>query len=454
MEEEKEDRNPRRLWLWIPLGVLGALLLLSVLFVAFLPMILPLLSFDARTFDLGPLLTPEQRALVKRTTATVDYGFQRSRNCDLTLRAYGRMLDWPYTLRADVDYSLWHRSAGGTFSLGLDGTSWRIVGRFAGSASEGWSVDAAMAPVSFSEQDPLLGAILRRATAPAVTNLTFSGKVGFEAHAATTNGLALPSWTAQLTLSDISAALTAAEKDITLDNLRLRAGVQGLGPHADIQPMFPRADRLELGNVTMTNVFASIRATEKSYLVTEAGADLCGGQARLYALFLNPERLNAGFTLFLDDIDAGQALNRLAGFRGTATGRLHGKLPLRIRNGERIALGDSYLYSVPGETGSICLEDPTPILDNLAMGGVSSEARDNLGKALRNLSYTALNIQLRRDEGDAHALSFKLQGSATSGKTTVPVSFAVTFRGDLEQLINTGLALPASSHKSSGGNTP
>ncbi|MBQ1345072.1 MAG: hypothetical protein IIY62_01795, partial [Kiritimatiellae bacterium] len=85
----------------------------------------------------------------------------------------------------------------------------------------------------------------------------------------------------------------------------------------------------------------------------------------------------------------------------------------------------------------------TPILDNLAMGGVGQEARDNLAKALKDLTYTALNIQLRREEtGTTHALSFKLQGSATSGRTTVPVSFAVTLRGDLEQLINTGIILP------------
>lgn len=448
MEEEIQDvPKRRRWWLRIPLWLLGGLLALFVALVAFLPALLPLVPFGELSFDLAPMLTPEQRALVTHTAVTADYGFSRSSVRDLTFRARGRVLDWPYTLRADADYSLVHRTVRGTFALGIDGTAWRIDGRFAGSTAEGWSADASMDTVTFDERDPVLGALLLRATAAAVTNLTFAGKVGFEAHAATTNGLALPTWSAQVALSDVTASATAAEKEVSLARLRLRAGMRGLGPHADIDPLFPRLDRLEVGGVTLTNVFASIRATEKAYLVTEAGADVCGGQARLYALFLNPERLDAGFTLFLDDIDAGEVLNRIAGFRGSATGRLHGKLPLRLRNGNRLAFGDAYLYSVPGESGTIRLEDPTAIVDNLAMGGVSVEARDNLGKALKDLTYSALNIQLRRDEDNTHALGFKLQGSATSGKTTVPVSFAVTFRGDFEQLINLGMNMPSERKK-------
>ena len=47
---------------------------------------------------------------------------------------------------------------------------------------------------------------------------------------------------------------------------------------------------------------------------------------------------------------------------------------------------------------------------------------------------------LRRDEdGIGSSLSLMLKGSATSGKTTVPVNLDVTFRGDLDQLIDTGM---------------
>ena len=440
-EDEGEKRRGRRIWrvLW---GVLVTLLLLAAAALALLPAVLPHLEFEERTFDLSGCLSEDQLKLARHRTATVHWRFLRSETRDLALRAKGRLLDWPYSLRADFNYGLFGPRADGVVSLYFDGTPWRIDGRFDATRA-GWTFDAAMDPTAFDEKDPLLGALLPMLAAPAVTNLAFAGRLALEVHAADTNGTGLATWSVQTRLEGLDADMVAAEKPLSIAGLRLRAGVKGLGAHAEVQPMFPRADALDFAGLAMTNVFASIRATEKSFLVTEAGAGLCGGEARLYALFLDPERLSAGFTLFLDDIDAGLVLNRLAGFRGAATGRLHGKLPLRIRDGERISVGDAYLYSVPGEEGTVRLEDPTPILDHLALGGVSQEARANLAKALRDLTYTALNIQLRREEtGTTHALSFKLQGSATSGRTTVPVSFAVTLRGDLEQLINTGIILP------------
>ena len=442
LNEESEPR--RRGWRKVLWGTLAALVLVVAAGIALLPVILPNLTFDERTFDLSAYLPEDRPDLVTNRTASIRFWFLRSETRDLPLRARGHLLDWPYSLRVDFRYGLFAPRTDGVVSLRFDDTPWRIDGRFDASLRGGWTFDAAMDPTAFDANDPLLGALAARCLQPAATNLTCTGRLALEVHAAETNGTGLAEWSAQARLEDFDAAMTAAERPVALNGLRLRAGATGLGPRVEIQPMFPRARSLAFAGLEMTNVFASVRATENAFLVTEAGADLCGGQARLYALFLDPARLSAGFTLFLDDIDAGLALNRIAGFRGTATGRLHGKLPLRLRDGRRLAFGDAYLYSVPGETGTLRLEDPGPVLENLAMGGVSAADRANLGKALQDLAYTALNIQLRRDadETDVHALTLKLQGSATSGKTTVPVSFAVTLRGDLEELVNTGILLP------------
>ena len=66
----------------------------------------------------------------------------------------------------------------------------------------------------------------------------------------------------------------------------------------------------------------------------------------------------------------------------------------------------------------------------------------NLAKALANLSYKSLKFDLKREEsGEGLALAMDIDGTATHGATTVPVSFAVTLHGDLEQLVNTGLRM-------------
>lgn len=426
----------------IALCVLAGVVLLSAAVVALLPFLLPRLSFSTHTFDLSEQLSSELRPLFRHHDLTVRPGFVRSPTNDVSLRCRGRFLDWHYAFDADLDYSLWNRSTEGSFTLSLASTQWKINGRFAGSTTGGWTVDAALPATSFDAEDPFFSDLLHKAMGSAMTNLenfACSGKFGLTAHAATTNGLALPTWTVRTSLTDLQAAVRTGEQDFALKGLRLHAGVTGLGPHFDIAPMFPRADAIEIGAVALTNAFASVRATERSYLVTEAGADLCGGQVRLYALFLDPSRLNAGVTLFLDNIDTGMVLNRLSGFHGSATGKLHGKLPLRLSKGERIALGDSYLYSIPGETGTLAIDDATAVLDDLAASGVSATDCQNLSRALRCLTYSALKLDLRKEEDGSHALNFKLEGTATEGKVTVPVSFDVTLHGAIEELINTGL---------------
>ena len=440
MSEERKSRP------WFRLGCLTFLVLLLLCggAIAFLPEILSFIDFPVLSFDLSKNLSDSQKALFTNHTAVVRLDVTRPLRGDLCLTGRGQLLDWPFSLKVRANYSLLRREADATLDFGFDlkDSPWHVHGRFAGSMRDGWAAEVNLPETPFDEHDPVLGPLVRRLAGSGVSDLAFDGRLALEARAFTTNALPLPTWKAAVRLSDFNAKLKAGETEFALANLRIRPSVGGLGPASEIGPLFVRADSLSAGGVVLSNAFASIRATETAFLVTEAGSDVFGGQVRLYALFLDPVRLNTGFTLFMDDIDTGRVLNHLYGIRGRATGRLHGKLPLRVRNGSEVAFGDSYLYSIPGETGTIQLDEAAPILDNLALGGVSKDARDNLEKALRNLTYTALKFNLNRDgDDDQHALSFKLEGSATSGKTTVPVNFNITLRGPLNRLVNTGLQI-------------
>ena len=86
------------------------------------------------------------------------------------------------------------------------------------------------------------------------------------------------------------------------------------------------------------------------------------------------------------------------------------------------------------------IDDPTPLLDNLAIGGLPEEMRDNLAKALSDLDYKVLKFELSRGDGrETSTLAVKLEGSATCGKTTVPVNLDLAFHGDFDELLNLGL---------------
>ena len=94
---------------------------------------------------------------------------------------------------------------------------------------------------------------------------------------------------------------------------------------------------------------------------------------------------------------------------------------------------------MPGEVGNLRLYDATPITNNLALVGVDDKSLDNLSRALADLDYSVLKFALVPEADGQLALEVKIEGTATHGNTTVPVSLDVTFHGDIEQLVNTGL---------------
>lgn len=458
MKEEKQTARRRR-WPWIVAGLAAGL----VAFVLLLPTILVSLRYPALSLDLSPWLPPSLGRLVDDKTLEVRYGLARGAEGNYVLHAHGKLLDWPFTARVNVtpQFRFLGVDAQGDASFRLDDTPWLLTADFTASSSGEWRANVNMDETAFDEKDPLLAPLLARLSLAAVSNLTFRGAVRLAATAERTAAVPVPKWTANARLADVAAACDANGVPVAIDGLRLGVAASGLANHVDIAPLHPRAARVAAAGFTLTNVYAHLYATETTmiatnrtaspataagttnvtrttFLVSEAGARCCGGDVRIYSLFLDPSRLNAGVTLLLDGIDAGEALKHLGGFRGEASGRLYGKLPLHLKGGRELRLRATYLYSVPGEVGRLRVYDPKPIVDNLAMGGVPPETCGNLSKALADLAYDVLKISLLPDKDGGLALTFKIAGSSTHGNVTVPVSLEVTFHGDLEQLVNTG----------------
>ena len=410
---------------------LAALVLAVPLALLYAP--LPKIDFDA-----SPYLKGAASKLVDNKKVTAKLNVRHGDGAGLRIEATGRLLDWPFSAMARVKFGFIR--ADGDFKLALDKTEWKLDGRFAVRSATHWRFSVVVPEAKFSSDDDVVGHILSNLRLSSVSNIACSGAFSLSAHGECTPRRPVASWSARAELKGVDASLTAGESLFAADNLRVRFGATGLAGKTDIMPMFPRADTISAAGVVLSNVFASVRATERSYLVTEAGADSAGGELRLYSLFLDPNSLSAGATIYVDGVDAGAVLSHISGFRGEATGRLHGKLPFFLKDGRELRFRDAYLFSTPGETGNVRIADASPMLDNLALGGVPEDTRANLAKALRNLDYTVLRVVLRRDEdGGDSSLSLMLRGSATSGATTVPVNLDVTFRGDLDQLLDTGM---------------
>lgn len=420
--------------------MLGVVVGVPIVALAILPYLAPYLPIPELTFDLKEKLPRDAAALLSNTTITARLKLETSPRGGILVYSRGRLLDWPYELKAELDYSIFTLSGDVGVDFALEGSALRVSASAAATPWT-WTASATIPEATLTEADALLSGVLAKLDLGDLCELKFGATLSARAQAEKTRAIPVPVWAAKVRVARGSASCLKGEKTFAVEGLSVTASAEGIADRVMIGPLAPRLKEANLAGILISNVSASIRATERGLYVNEASAEFCGGEVKLYSLFLNPASLTAGFTLFLDDLDAELLMRQIKGFHGEASGRLHGKLPLFLKNGSELRLKNAYLYSTPGETGSIRVADPSPILDNLAMSGVDQATCDNLGKALADLLYTVLKIDLKRDADGSLALGLKIEGSATHGRTTVPVSFSVTFHGDLEQLINTSLRL-------------
>ena len=254
----------------------------------------------------------------------------------------------------------------------------------------------------------------------------------------------MPAWDAAVRFSDLSAALPLGAGEGTKEaSLAGGAGLlrlRGFGPHFDIPPFFLRFDEAGFDRYRLERGVLSFRADDPTrLLLTEGSAGFCGGRVRVYALHLDLASLDAGFTLLLDNLDAGRVLALFPQVRGTATGTLHGKLPLAVRGGKQVRLRDAFLYSPPGQVGRLELEEAHVLVDKLRETGLPDETCASLEKALGNLDYEVLRLDLTQNRDGQGLLAVRLDGSASEGKKKTPVNLRLNFNGQLEEMINVGL---------------
>ena len=405
-----------------------------------LPFIVTHIPIPEISYDLTPHLGEKARTLVDGTNVTAYVEVMRGRPDGFRITASGRLLDWSYRAAANVRFSF--IGAKGDASFSIVGTDWKANAEFDVKSKKEWSFRASLPEMRLSQNDAILSQIIERACPKSISNLVFSANLSLDAEGESTPERPFPKWSAKCTLKDADASMDIKGRMLGISNFRVRAGARGFSDIVQVDPLFPRVDSLECAGFVLTNAFASIRATERSYLVTEAGAGCCGGELRLYSLFLDPERLTAGATIFADGVDAGEVLKHISAFKGEASGRMHGKLPFFLKDGKTLTLQNAYLFSTPGETGKMRISDARPVMDNLERAGVDAATRNNLATALGNLDYKVMKIELKRgEEKEDSTLSLKIEGTSTKGKTTVPVNLNLNFNGDLDTIVNTGIKI-------------
>ena len=190
-----EDRRKNgRLGRWLltaaaVLAVAAAAILVAV------PLALLYAPLPAIDFDASPYISGTASELVSSKRITAKLNVRRGDGAGLRIGAAGRLLDWPFTAKADVKFGFVRADV--DFSLSLDETEWRLSGAFAVRSARRWRFSVNVPEAKFSSEDDVVGHVLSNLRHSSVSNLTCSGAFSLSAHGERTPKLPVASWSAR-----------------------------------------------------------------------------------------------------------------------------------------------------------------------------------------------------------------------------------------------------------------
>jgi len=163
---------------------------------------------------------------------------------------------------------------------------------------------------------------------------------------------------------------------------------------------------------------------------------LLGGRASFDPFTAGPDARNADLVLNLTAIDLEEASQTAAIEGVNGEGRLSGRLPVQIRNGEQIAVTGGELTS----DGPGVLKLPTPLVRDLLGGQAGAELERVLG-ALANFHYSSLSLKIDKAlDGEARVIG-RIEGQNPDHDDGQPYVLNVNVQGNADRLLATILSV-------------
>lgn len=212
----------------------------------------------------------------------------------------------------------------------------------------------------------------------------------------------------------------AGQADLEIENGRLNRpgrtplGVEGLGltlafPDLPRLRSAPRQrlawDRAYAGDLHTTGGQAFFQVEPgPAFFLEDARFQWCEGTVQVAATRIDPAAPSQDITLFGDRLKLVPLLAQFGVARAEGQGSVSGRVPLQISDGQ-VTFGDGFLYSAPGEGGTIRLE----AADFLSAGGLPGHQVDLARHALQDYDYQWAKLNLA-SEGENLLLKLQLDG--------------------------------------------
>jgi hypothetical protein len=196
--------------------------------------------------------------------------------------------------------------------------------------------------------------------------------------------------------------------------------------------------RAKAGNVRTDQGRLAFQLTEQELFVDRMEVGWCKGSLDAYSVHLNLKNPKDEFIVYADRIDLGEALMMLFPVKGQIQGVLYGRFPVGFDNGH-VKLSTGFLYSLPGQGGTLKLDDPSQMAALLEKAGIQGSVQAPLSRALSDLNFSTFRMDLEQGKGDEGTLRITLGGKSNDKEWPAPVDLNLNLHGPLEELLNMGL---------------
>jgi hypothetical protein len=165
-------------------------------------------------------------------------------------------------------------------------------------------------------------------------------------------------------------------------------------------------DSLQFGNISAADLRIDFQLESAATLLVErAKMQWCKGVVTTNALRVRPEENHYDLTLVCDRLNLAMVLEQLGAAQGSGEGAVNGVIPLRWSEGQ-LHFDKGFLYSTPGQTGTIHLQGTEMLLAGLPANSPQHTQLDIATEALKDYTYNWAKLSLESDED---LLKIKLQ---------------------------------------------
>lgn len=167
-----------------------------------------------------------------------------------------------------------------------------------------------------------------------------------------------------------------------------------------------RIESLRLGEISAEKLQVDFQVEPNETLFIErAKMKWCRGLMNTNAVRIRPGEDDYDLTLICDRLNLAMVLQQLGAARGSGEGAVNGVIPVRWSKGQ-LHFDKGFLYSTPGQTGTISLGGTEFLLKGLPKGSPQHTQLDIATEALKDYTYNWAKLSL---ESDQDILLIKLQ---------------------------------------------